>query len=155
MDWAWLRLSLNPKLKDRIITDKVLRLIDLDLVEVIEPKIDEICNISNSFLVKHNSKAELNSLQVKLIKMMQMQLIPPRGVKIARYLGKYGHFCGKIKKPWTVLSENSYKKNCCIKCPHFLTFLRYKVFYQGSSDFTFPSKVCSKKYFAAKQSDWQ
>ena len=44
-------------LKDRIITDKVLRLIDLDLVEVIEPKIDEICNILNSFLVKHNSKA--------------------------------------------------------------------------------------------------
>ena len=50
-------LWVGSDLKDRIITDKVLRLIDLDLVEVIEPKIDEICNILNSFLVKHNSKA--------------------------------------------------------------------------------------------------
>ena len=44
-------------LKDQVITDKIMRLIDLDLVQVIEPSIDKITNISNSFLVKHNSKA--------------------------------------------------------------------------------------------------
>ena len=34
-------------LKDRIITDKIMRLIDLDLITTIEPSIDEITNISN------------------------------------------------------------------------------------------------------------
>ena len=44
-------------LKDGIITNKIMQLIDLELVTVIEPSIKDITNIRYAFLVKHNSKA--------------------------------------------------------------------------------------------------
>jgi len=59
-------------LKDGIVTDKFMQLIDLELVTVTELFITEITNIRCAFLVKHNSKAGAQFVTGEVDKLMPM-----------------------------------------------------------------------------------